>query len=97
MLHNSYMTDESEKINTSSLEERIDLLNEHLRKQTSFRYIFTFSVVRGIGYGLGATIIAGAVLAIVLQLVSSIDYVPLINQFLTSEEVREMLRSFKEI
>lgn len=79
------------------MERQLTILNERLRKQTSVRYIFMYSVVRGIGYALGATIIAGAVLAFLLQVISSIDYLPLINQFLSSEEAREILNSFREM
>lgn len=80
-----------------NLEAQLALLNQNLYKQTALKFIIFHSIIRGICYALGATIIAGAVLGFGFRIVSTIDYVPILNQMLSSEEVRDLLRSFKEI
>lgn len=80
-----------------NLETQLEILNERLRKRTSPKHLFYFGLVQGMGYSLGATLVAGLVLFLLVQMIASIDYLPIINQFLSSDEVRETLKSFKSL
>lgn len=85
-------------INTSAnLEKQLEILNQRLYRKTNPKHIFLLGLIQGIGYTFGATIVAGLVLFLAVQMIASIDYLPVINQFLSSEGVREVLQSLKEI
>ncbi len=71
------------------LENQLTILNQRLQKKTSFKYLFAFAIVQGIGYVIGATLIAGLMVAIVARLVVTIDDVPFLNQIITSEQMQE--------
>jgi len=71
------------------LEIQLTILNQRLQKKTSFKYLFAFAIVQGIGYVIGATLIAGLMVAIVARLVVTIDDVPFLNQIITSEQMQE--------
>lgn len=90
------MTTDVPTADTKNLEEQLEILNRRLHKRTSPRYLFFYSLVQGIGQTLGATIVAGLVFFLVVQIVASIDYLPVINRFVSSEGVREVFRSFEQ-
>lgn len=75
--------------NLENLENQLILLNQRLEKKTSFKYLFVFAIIQGIGYVIGATLIAGVAIAILARLLVTLDYVPFLNQIITSEQVQE--------
>jgi len=81
----------------ANLEKQLEILNQRLYRKTNPKHIFLFGLIQGIGYTFGATIVAGLVLFFAVQMIASIDYLPVINQFLSSDGVREVLQSFKEM
>jgi hypothetical protein len=92
-----FQQEQPQSAQISGLEAQLVILNQKLHKKTSVKYIFYFAMVQGIGYVFGATLVTGLVLALVLQFATSIDYLPIINQFFSSAEFKELLRSFQQI
>ena len=79
-----------------SLEKSISNLEKRVQKQTSFRRNFAMSLVRGFGGAIGATVIFGLALALVIQIVRSINYVPLINNILNSQAIESVINRFTQ-
>lgn len=50
------------------LTERLDTLNEHLRRQLSIWYVFRNGVMYGAGFIIGSTILTAVVVTILLNL-----------------------------
>ena len=78
------------------LEKSISSSEEYERKQTSFGRIFTLALVRGFGTAVGATVIFGLILASIIQIVRSIDYVPIINNLLSSQAIESVINKFTQ-
>lgn len=81
---------------TDSLETKITELTGQLKLQNSFKRNFLQSIVRGFGTALGATAVFGLVLALLFQVIRSIDYVPILNGFLSSQAVEDVIRRFTQ-
>lgn len=75
-------------------EDSILQLTKQIRLQNSFRRNFALGIVRGFAGALGATVVFGVVLAIVFQIVRSIDYVPVLNNLLNSQAIEELILRF---
>ena len=78
------------------LEESISRLEEKVRRQTSLRRNFTLSLVKGLGSAVGATVIFALMLASVVQVIRSIDYVPIINNILSSQAIEDVVNRFTQ-
>jgi hypothetical protein len=72
-----------EKIN-SNLEKILD----ELKKRNSFKYRFFLSLVKGVGYFIGFSILAGILLAVLVNFIQKLD-IPFIDR--ATEEVQEQL------
>ena len=82
------------KQSITNLEKSISKLEKRVAKQTSFKRNFTMSLVRGFGGAIGATVIFGLALALIIQIVRSIDYVPIINNILSSQAIESVIDRF---
>ncbi len=78
------------------LEGSVLSLEKTVKKQTSFKRIFALSLVHGFGTAAGATVIFGLILALVLQVIKSIDYVPIINNLLSSQAIESVISKFTQ-
>lgn len=78
----------------SDLESKIEELTRQIKLQNSAKRNFSIAIIRGFGTAIGATIVFGFVLALMLQIIKSIDYVPVLNNVLTSQEVVDLIQNF---
>lgn len=77
-----------------AFQSEIEKLTRQIQIQNSLKRNFVVAVLRGFGTALGATAVFGLVLALLLQIVVSIDYVPILNNILSSQAVEELIRRF---
>lgn len=78
------------------LEKSISFLTEQVRKQNSYKRNVSVSLVRGFSTAVGATVIFGVALAILVQAIKSIDYVPIVNSLMSSESVETIISNFMQ-
>ncbi len=64
--------------------ERLELIERHLGQINSVKQTFLFSIVRGFGYAIGATVVVSIVATILVRTLDTIDYVPIVSQFFNS-------------
>ncbi len=69
------------------LDIQLERIEQQLTKQLSFKHNFLISIVRGVGYALGATIIAGLLLTMLSWSIDSIQDVPLFNKILLDPQL----------
>lgn len=101
--NNSVKNNPVEKTQTeSSLQQSIDRLeatvarlDKQIQAQNSFIRNFGLSLARGLASAVGATIIFGLVIALTIQFLRSIDYVPIINNILDSQAIESVIDRFK--
>jgi len=79
-----------ESIKSGSELHKIDRL---LTKRLSFRHIFMLGLVQGLGITLGATIIAGLFLALLLRFFNFLD-IPLVNQYIETSTKNSPVECF---
>lgn len=77
------------------LEETVARLDKRIQTQNSYVRNFGLSLARGLASAVGATIIFGLSIAIVIQILRSIDYVPIINNILDSQAIENVISRFK--
>ncbi|MGD9129213.1 MAG: DUF5665 domain-containing protein [Candidatus Woesebacteria bacterium] len=75
----------------------IERLDKNIKRQNSFKRNFLLSIVRGVGYFIGATIVAGLAIAIMFKFLMSLDRLPFINQAIDVELIEETLEPNFEI
>ncbi len=78
------------------LEKSVSFLGEQVRRQNSYRRNASLSLVRGFSTAVGATVIFGVILASLLQIVRSIDYVPIVNNLMSSEAIESIINKFTQ-
>ena len=66
------------------LTAQLQKTNVYLQKQITFKRNFLLSVVSGIGYALGASILAGILIAVLSATVNSISDVPILNKLINT-------------
>ena len=76
------------------LEKAITRLNKNVQRQTSLTHNFALGLVRGLGTAVGATVVFGLVVAFVMQVIKSIDYVPIVNNIVNSQVIEELISKF---
>lgn len=81
----------------SHIARQLGQLDTKLQKQLSFKRNFLLSVVSGVGYAIGATIIAGIVIAILSWSISSIQDVPILNKIFTASDIQQTLHDVETI
>lgn len=92
------MTPNEQELQTTieRLEVEVSALTQQFKSFNSARRNFSLSVLRGFGSALGATVVFGLALAVVAQLIQSVDYVPILNGILNSEAIEELVRKFSQ-
>ena len=78
----------------SELEDKIQELTKQIQLQNSYKRNFMMGIIRGFGAAVGATVVFGLALAILFQIVRTIDYVPVLNNILNSQAIEELIRRF---
>jgi branched-subunit amino acid ABC-type transport system permease component len=75
-------------MDNSDLNRDIEELNKLLKKRVSFGRNFLLSIVSGIGSAIGAVLIGGLLIGLI---VSNLDKIPFINDFLSTDQVKEYI------
>jgi hypothetical protein len=75
-------------MDNSDLNTNIEELNKLLKKRLSFERNFFLSIVSGIGSTIGAVLIGGLLIGLI---VSNLDKIPFINNFLSTDQVKEYI------
>jgi hypothetical protein len=75
-------------MDNSDLNTNIEELNKLLKKRLSFERNFFLSIVSGIGSTIGAVLIGGLLIGLI---VSNLDKIPFINDFLSTDQVKEYI------
>jgi hypothetical protein len=78
------------------LEKEVAILTEQFKNFNSIRRNFFIAVLRGFASALGATVVFGLAIALVIQIVRSIDYVPLLNGIMNSGAIEEVIQKFSQ-
>lgn len=80
------------------LEPQLKELNTHLDRlatigfrNVSFKYALALSVVRGAGYAIGATVVAGIAVALLVQLIKTANTIPILGPALQNEVIQNNL------
>lgn len=82
-------------VTTPELDTQLTKLNHNLSKQLSFKRNLLMSIVSGVGYALGASLIAGLVIAILSWSIDSIQDVPVLNKIFSSQELQQTLNNIE--
>lgn len=80
----------------NSLEFQIKKLNKRVEKQVSFKRHFAMAIMIGFAGALGATVVFAGALAGSIQVVRTINYVPILNNILNSQELEEVIKSISK-
>lgn len=78
------------------LEQQVEELTKQLRLQNSLQRNFFIAMLRGFAGAVGATVVFGIVLALIFQIIRSIDYVPILNNILNSGAIEEVIKRFTQ-
>jgi hypothetical protein len=70
-------------------------LTKQMANANSYWKIFLRGIVAGIGTALGATIIAGLLVAFLASVVDSVDDIPILNNIVQSSNLKELLNGDK--
>ena len=92
------MTEKEQELQTTieRLEVEVSVLTKQFRSFNSIRRNFGIAVLRGFGSALGATVVFGLSIALVIQIIRSIDYVPILNGILNSGAIEEVVNKFSQ-
>lgn len=85
-------TDSTKDSSLITLYKEISRTNKLLARQNSFRRNFTLSVVQGMGSALGATLVAGILVALFYQLLVSVNEVPFFHNLIPSSAADQFLQ-----
>lgn len=99
MRYTQGMNDSEKSLQQSvdDLESRVGELVAQVKVYNSTRRSLWMAVLRGFASAIGATVVFGIVLAIVFQVIRSLDYVPIINTILNSDAIEEIVKQFTSI
>ncbi len=90
------MTENTSPNSDADLKKTLTEINERLKKRTSFKYIFFYSLVQGIGSVIGATLIAGVLVAIAVKILMSFSSIPIIDQLYSMYGLNESFENFNK-
>jgi tetrahydromethanopterin S-methyltransferase subunit G len=79
------------KDNMDELNKRLDRLNDILEKRGSFWLNFLLGIVKGIGTVIGATLLGGIIIGIIVSNLDKIDRIPVVKEFIDSEQLEKYL------
>lgn len=72
------------------LNQNIIILNQRIKRQNSLWRNLMLSIFRGVGYFIGATIIASIAIYFISQTIKSISDVPILKDFLDPEKIEQI-------
>lgn len=75
-----------------ALKESIDILENNMQKNVSFKRNFFLWILRGIGYTIGATIVASIIIFIIALILSYTKDIPILNDFFNSIGINNALK-----
>ncbi len=81
----------------STLTMSVDALRRDVDRLNSFRFAFGTSVLRGVGYALGATVVVSLVAAGLVRTVESVDFVPVVQTFFDSDFFQQLLLELNQL
>lgn len=59
----------------------IKKLDKDIVKTNSFRYVFLKGILWGVGTTLGATMVAAVIITLLSRIISSVNYIPILKDF----------------
>ena len=65
--------------------------NDLLLKRVSYRHTFFLGIVQGIGYAIGASIIAGLMVAFLIRFLQTVDKLPFLDQNIETDTIQQRL------
>lgn len=71
----------------SELAAQLSELNHHLSRKTSLRFLFAAALLQGLGYLLGATLVASIVVAIVVRFLGTLNLPAMLNDLIGEIEL----------
>lgn len=66
----------------------IEKLNANIEKQISFKRNFLLSLVKGVGYAIGAAVVAGVLIAVLNLFIHGIQDIPVIGKVFSDPQVQ---------
>lgn len=81
--------------NSDDLNSNISKLTAVINKQISFKRSFFLALVQGVGTAIGATLVAGIVVALIYQFILSVDNIPLIQKLIPPSYIENIVKSAK--
>lgn len=69
---------------------------KQLEKANSFKLLFIRGIIMGVGTAIGATIIAGIVIAMLVKFLNVAESFPILNDLLKQSNIQEMIESSRK-
>lgn len=82
----------TEKNDLNYDKNQIEKISKNLDKLTSLPHTFARAILVGVGTALGASIIAGVVMIWASRAIQTIDYIPFVQEIITSEEIQNSIQ-----
>ena len=73
------------------LEENLVELNEHMAKANSLGRAFVIGILKGLGVALGATLVLGLLVTLLLKTIQTVEDIPIINDFVKELRLGEVV------
>lgn len=71
----------------SSLDKQLETLNRRISRQVDLRWVFARGMVGGLATVLGATLLAGIIIALIMQTLDSVNQIPFLQDLIDPELV----------
>lgn len=71
----------------TTLEGQLEKLNKRIGRQVDLRWVFARGVVTGLATVLGATLLAGIIIALIMQTLDSVNQIPFVGDLIDREMV----------
>ncbi len=72
-------------------ESDVTRLTELMEKRVSFWHNFLMGIVNGVGSVIGATLIGGVVVGLILSNIDKLEEIPFLDELINPSEVEELL------
>lgn len=93
----------SSSLETPEMLAELKELNKHLarlgnigNKEIAFKYALGLSIAKGAGYAIGATLVAGIAVALIVQAIKSANNIPILGPALQNEVIQNNLPGVKK-
>lgn len=80
----------------TELQKEVAQLRKQFENFNSFPRNFAIAILRGFASAIGATLVFGLAIAFLIQIIRSIDYVPILNNILNSGAIEEIIQKFAQ-